>query len=421
MKEVREIEVCVGRQAVPAGTLHFANDGKRQQSVFRYRMSWLERADSFALAPDLPLTDSPHARSGRGAEVRTALPGALADAAPDSWGRRLRRKALGRWASELDHLLLASDETRQGALRFRDERGGLCSRQQRDIPEPDDLARVRWLVDLWENDPDGVDEASVRELADWIGSLGGARPKAGIRDSGGLYLAKFTSVCDTRPVARLEVATLQLAGAAGIGVPPARLAMGRTARPVAVITRFDRRAEDRIPYLSARSLLGMGHEGGGWHTDILDAMLRHAPDPAREMEELHRRLMFSILVSNTDNHLQNIGFLYAGQGRWRLAPAFDINPQPDRERQLKTGIAEEYGRDASIEAAVEAAPYFDLDEDRALASLRAMVSVIRDQWEARLRGTGLTGREIAACRAAFEHDETVKAGRMTAARVAASR
>ena len=99
---------------------------------------------------------------------------------------------------------------------------------------------------------------------------------------------------------------------------------------------------------SAQSFLGREEAKGGYYTDILDGIAAHGVDPARQMEELHNRLMFTILVSNTDDHLKNHGFLYEGDGRWVLAPAFDINPQPERHRTLKTGISEEYGRAASI-------------------------------------------------------------------------
>ena len=222
----------------------------------------------------------------------------------------------------------------------------------------------------------------MRELAGHAGSLGGARPKADFDDNGAPALAKFTSDLDTRPVERVEVATLNLARAAGLNAAEARLELASSRRPVAIIRRFDRRGGGRIPYLSAQSFLGREEAKGGYYTDILDGIAAHGVDPARQMEELHNRLMFTILVSNNDDHLKNHGFLYEGAGRWVLAPAFDINPQPERHRTLKTGISEEYGRAASIGAALEAAPWFDLTEDRTRANLQRILDVIERQWTA---------------------------------------
>lgn len=107
----------------------------------------------------------------------------------------------------------------------------------------------------------------------------------------------------------------------------------------------------QIPYLSAQSFPGRLEAQGSCHTDILDGIITHGVDPDCQMEELHNRLMFTILVSNTDDHLKNHGFRYVDDGRWVLAPAFDINRQPERHRKLTTGISEEYGRTTSIEAA----------------------------------------------------------------------
>ena len=401
----------------PVGELRFEDDGRRQFSAFRYARSWLEQPGAFALAPDLPLGEAPHVRSGRRGATRSALPGAVGDAAPDSWGRGIVERSLARRPNELEFLLAASDETRQGALRFVDEGGRLQSGNQPAVPRRNDLEGLRTLARAYETDP-AIGELQLRKLVGHVGSLGGARPKSDLDDDGVLAIAKLTSPRDTRPVERVEVATLHLARAAGINAAEARLELSASAHPVAVIRRFDRRTEGRVPYLSAQSFLGRQEGSGAFYTDMLDAIATDGSDPERQMEELHQRLMFTILVSNNDDHLKNHGFLYDRDGRWVLAPAFDINPQPERHRILETGISEEYGRAASIEAAMEAAPLFELDEDRARANLKRMVGIIESQWTVHCRAAGMSAREIAALRPAFDHEETATARKLVALSVA---
>lgn len=409
----RRVRVALGQDLLPVGELRFEDNGTRQVSSFHYEQSWLERPGAFALAPDLPLVEGAQVRSGRRGSTRSALPGPISDGTPDSWGRGLIEKALGRPPNELEFLLSVNDETRQGALRFVDEAGTLQSQDWPPVPRRNDLPKLRALARAYETDP-AIGAQRLRELAGHAGSLGGARPKSDFDDGGVLAIAKFTSDLDTRPVERVEVATLNLARAAGLHAAEARLELPDGRRPVAIIRRFDRRGSGRIPYLSAQSFLGREEAQGGYYTDILDGIAAHGVDPVRQMEELHNRLMFTILVSNNDDHLKNHGFLYEADGRWVLAPAFDINPQPQRHRMLETGISEEYGRAASIEAAVEAAAYFDLTEDRARANLRRMLEVIEQQWTIHCRAAGMSSREIAAYRPAFEHEEKAKARKLVA-------
>lgn len=225
-------------------------------------------------------------------------------------------------------------------------------------------------------------------------------------------VAKFTSPRDSRPVERVEVATLRLARAALLNAARARLALGNTALPVALIKRFDRTATDRIHYLSAQSFLGADAATGAFYTDIADGLRASAEDPREQLTELYRRILFTILVSNGDDHLKNHGLLQVGAGRWVLAPAFDINPQPHRQRHLKTGISELSGNQASIEAALEAAPFFDIERDAAAAMLGGMVATIANQWRPLLSAAGLTPREVNAWEPAFEHEETRIARRL---------
>ena len=416
-KDTTRVTVVIGQQKLEVGNLVFEQDGPRQSSMFRYAPAWLERPNRFALSPALPLSEAPFFSSGNRENRRAALPSPVSDGTPDSWGRGIIRKALGRQPSEIEFLLRTDDRTRQGALRYLNEEGIPLSQDAPPVPRSTDLDSIARLARLYESDP-ALGQKELVQLIGDAGSLGGARPKANFDDAGVLSIAKFTSERDLMPIERMEVATLRLARAAGLNAAAARIELGRSDYPVAVIARFDRRKGGRVHYLSAQSFMGADEASGGFYTDLADQMRAHCANHEAQLEELHRRIMFTILVSNNDDHLKNHGFLYGGEQKWVLAPAFDINPQPERHRQLETGISELSGYEASIEAVIEAAPFFDLSEDRAMANLQRLVGTIGDQWEGHCRDAGMSPSEVAAYRGAFQHPEVEKARTMIAPRIA---
>lgn len=415
-KTTRRVRVALGERLEAVGEIVFETDGVRETSMFRYDAGWLASPRRFPVAPTMPLSPAPFYASSSREDRRTALPGPISDGAPDSWGRGLIRKASSGVLTELDYLLAADDATRQGALRYLDESGLPLARSYPPTPrlsELDDLRRLAAAA----GGPE-LDRAARHRLLGSAASLGGARPKANVRDAhGNLYIAKFTSDDDTMPIERAEVATLGLAREVGLDAASARIELGGAKWPVAIVKRFDRspgdpvqnratESGDRIHYLSAQSFIGAETATGAFYTDIADALRAHALDPGAQMAELFRRMMFTILVSNNDDHLKNHGLLHAGEGRWALSPAFDINPQPYRRRHLETGISELSGNAASIEAALEAAPFFDLEADVALDMLSRMVSIIDARWRAHCRAAGMTAQETALYEPAFDHEES---------------
>jgi len=414
-KSTRRLGVALGDALQRVGELIFETDGRRQTSLFRYAPEWLDRRDSFPLAPNLPLSEM-HFHSGSRSSPRSALPGPVADGAPDAWGRGLIRKARRRGLTELDYLLAVDDTTRQGALRYLDEAGRPLAQTYPPVPRLNELDDLRRLVasadEGFELAPDLRDR-----LIGSAGSLGGARPKATVRDGqGALAIAKFTSAQDTMPVERMEVATLALARDCGLNAASAHVELKRSAHPVAVIQRFDRTASGRrTHYLSAQSFLGAEDGASAYYTDIADMLRAHAADAKAEMEELYRRIFFTILVSNNDDHLKNHGLLSVGGGRWSLAPAFDINPQPYRHRHLETGISEQSGNAASIEAALEAAPFFDISADSSASMLARMARTVRERWRHHGLAAGITPTEIKQYEDAFDHEETSAAQRLAGA------
>jgi serine/threonine-protein kinase HipA len=405
-KTTRRVRVALGEALRPVGDLVFEADGRRETCMFRYGADWLADSARFAIAPTLPLAETPFYSAATREHPRSALPGPIADGAPDSWGRGLIRKALPGVLTELDYLLAVDDATRQGALRYVDDAGLPLARTYPPTPRLVELDELRRLAGL-KADALNRDPAARERLLGSAGSLGGARPKASVRDrTGELAIAKFTSAADTLPIERAEVATLQLARAAGLNAASARIELGDTDRPVALIGRFDRADGDRVHYLSAQSFIGAERATAAYYTDIADALRAHALDARAQLTELFRRILFTVLVSNNDDHLKNHGLLHAGEGFWVLSPAFDINPQPHRRRHLETGISEISGSAASIEAAVDAAPFFDIERDVAAGMASRMVATIDERWRACCAAAGMSPGEIETYEPAFDHDES---------------
>ena len=396
-----EAIVALGEAKRIVGRLRFESDGRRRHAQFEYDRAWLTAEGRFALAPGLPLREGGHFSSGKN-DRRSALPGCFADAAPDSWGRALMTRALGSGLNEFDYLVLSDDRTRQGALRFLGDDLEPLSDLTPPIPRLVELDRLRALAHRFERDPGGAQE-EARDLVGVAGSLGGARPKANVRGDGHLWIAKFTSAQDTKPVERAEVATLKLARMCGLRAADARLELRDSNRPVALIRRFDRRGGTRIPYISARTALDWQSEDGGFYTDMADVIRRISSRPVEDLHELWRRIVFTILVSNKDDHLKNHGFIYAGSDRWRLSPAFDINPSPSRHRVLETGIIQGGSFDASLDIALEACVFFDMETQSAKSQVSAMAKTIGSNWKKSLRNEGALISDIRNYVNAFEH------------------
>ncbi len=400
--------VALGESLTSVGQLRFTHVGPRQFSTFTYTAAWIENPRGFSIQPDYSLEAGPFHTSGQSGNMRDALAGVFGDAAPDSWGRRLLERAYGNGLNEFEYLTLSDDTCRQGALRFVDDEGEIIRGKAQDaVPRLVDLEAITAIARAYEQGKE-ISAEDMQALAG-AGGSGGARPKANVRDGDGLWLAKFTSVHDQQPIERVEVATLRLAEACGIRTPEARLELAETSFPVALIQRFDRRGTARIPYISARTALGKTGTELGSYTEIVDFMRSYSSDPAEDFRELYRRLVFTILVSNKDDHLKNHGFLYVGAGRWRLSPVFDVNPAPDRNPHLETAILEGGAHDRSIDLALEACEFFELSEPDARDMIRAIALRISDGWREAFRLVGVTGSKARDYEPAFDHDQMATA------------
>jgi serine/threonine-protein kinase HipA len=349
----------------------------------------------------------------------TKLFGSIGDSAPDRWGRMLMRRAERRRAGkeggtphslrEIDFLLMVNDEARQGALRFALNEGGpyLSGHGPQKIPPLVELPRLLSASERVAAENETEDD--LRLLLAPGSSLGGARPKASTRDRDGqLAIAKFPNRGDEINVVLWEALSLKLAAKAGIEVPVWRIETVRK-RPVLLLRRFDRAASRRIPFLSAMSMLGAKDNEERSYLEFVDALRQHGARPKEDMRALWRRIVFTILISNTDDHLRNHGFLYAGPAGWRLSPAYDLNPVPAdiKPRILSTAITPD-DSSASLELAIDVAEYFDLkvaDARKIAAETAKAVST----WRAEAKKLGLGAMEIERMASAFEHEDLQQA------------
>lgn len=393
--------VALGESLTPVGLLRFSEVGPRQFSTFAYDPRWRDNPRAFAIMPGMPLAGGVFHASGQSGD---ALAGVFVDAAPDSWGRRLLERAYGTGLTEFAYLTLTDDTCRQGALRFLDNDGQIIRGGAAAVPRLIDLQAITALARAYEQGQE-ISAEQMQTLAG-AGGSGGARPKANVRDGEALWLAKFTSVNDQQPIERVEVATLRLAKACGIRTPEARLELADTAFPVALIRRFDRRGRARIPYISARTALGKTGNELGSYTEIVDFLRGYAAEPQADFRELFLRLIFTILVSNKDDHLKNHGFLYVGTGRWRLSPLFDVNPAPDRNPHLETAILEGGSFDRSIHMALESCDFFEIPENDARQMIRQTSQVISGGWREALRQVGVTSSLARTYEPAFVNEQS---------------
>lgn len=425
----RTIGVFIGDAAQEVGTLRVDIQGNRQSAGFEYHPSWLSSADSFAIEPGLPLL--PGMQFHKQTRNGSLFHGAIADTEPDGWARRviLRDHAKRRHderseglvdnappLNPLDFLLAIDDANRVGALRFKDENGVFQRSTQRGRRTAPPLVELRALLAATHAVETNTDTA--KDLAYLRGrgtSLGGMRPKCSvIDDNGRLSIGKFPSITDDRAVTKGEVLAMRLAKDAGIDAAAARL-VSSEGEPVALIERFDRRDDGRrIPYLSAATMLGVetGDSDEHTYTEIIDVLRQYGADAQSDIEEIWRRVAFFILINNVDDHLHNHGFLHAARGQWRLAPAFDINPFPERARELKTWISEQSGPEASVESLMSISTYCRIDLPKAKSILKSVTQAVW-RWRERGREIGMTDVELDQFSDAFHHQQAASARRIT--------
>ena len=378
--------------------------GQNETSTFQYANSWLEHKAAFPIDPSLYLTSTPQ-------YADKPLFGCFTDCAPDRWGRVLmnrfektRAKEENRQPKQLnnvDFMMLVNDDARQGALRFKDdpEENFMFPADIKPIPP---LIRLPELLSAAEKIDEHLETSEDLKLLLAPGSsLGGARPKASVIDrEGDLCIAKFPKKDDYGNTVLWEAVALTLAKDSGINVPSWQIkeVMGKS---VIIIKRFDRDKNKRIPFASAMTLLGASDGDKSYsYQNIADVIRQFSSNPKNDLSELWRRIVFSVLISNTDDHLRNHGFLRLDNNGWRLSPVYDINPSVDNTSFLSTMISDD-DNSANLENALSVAQYFELSDETANNIITEVKSAV-STWKKVAKQLGLSQEEINSREVAFK-------------------
>lgn len=405
------VSLSLGNETIRVGTLWFHTRGPKESASFEYDKKWLDHPEKFSIEPALKLTEgSFHTENGM------SLFGSIGDSAPDRWGRILMRRSEAlqsrihhrplKTLSEVDYLLGVNDEARQGALRFSvssDIYTFLAPKESTSIPPLVDLPKLLNATERVIAENESAED--LRLLLAPGSSLGGARPKASVRDrDGSLAIAKFPKKDDDYSVVMWEAVALTLAKKAGIRVPFYRIEKICT-RSVIIISRFDRKDGQRIPFLSAMSMLGAQDNEQHSYLEMAYALMQNGASPEEDMKELWRRIIFTIMVSNTDDHLRNHGFLYERHKGWRLSPAYDINPTPrDIAPRFLTTSIDFNDHSASLETAMRVAKDFRLKKEEALSIIQDVKTAVKE-WRSVAAAFGISKRECDRMSSAFVTDD----------------
>jgi serine/threonine-protein kinase HipA len=398
-----QVWVDLDGASIPAGRLYSHRHRGTESASFTYDSVYLADRRAYPLDPALPLLSGTLQTPGN-----QKIFGAFSDSCPDRWGQRLieraefRRVAAGggtpRSFGQFDLLLGVRDDLRQGAIRYYvDDK--FVADNATGVPVMTDLPTLLSAADAID---DGVDAQSLALLLRAGSSLGGARPKAHVRDHNGrIAIAKFPSPSDSWNVMAWEATALDLAAQAGIAVPIHHLErIG--GRDVLIVDRFDRTAGGiRRGYMSIMTALEASDGELRSYVDIAEVLEERAADAARDLTELWRRIVFSILISNTDDHLRNHALLHVQADTWRLSPAFDLNPNPaPGPKHLSTAI--DGDTLADIRDALAVAPLFRLNADGARGVLRQVRDAV-GHWREVAARHGLAASDVTAMAPAFEH------------------
>ena len=307
-----------------------------------------------------------------------------------------------RTLGKADFLLGVRDDTRQGAIRFRQPGdGAYYSAHHHAVPRLIEVARLMRAADRLRED--GGFDRDLADLIDAGSSLGGARPKAAVMSSAcRLTIAKFPrSGSDEWDAPAWEEAQLRLARLAGISVASSQL-LPIAGRHVLLVDRFDRQGSPRVAFASALTMLEASDGERRSYLEIADLIERNSPKAEADLCELYRRIIFSVLTANTDDHLRNHAFLRERDG-WSLSPAYDLNPNPDNPARLSTAIDFD-DTSASIDVALAVGGHFRLSPIAA-RGLIADIERATSSWRDVARQLGLPAMEIERMTAAYETEQ----------------
>ncbi|HOW39504.1 MAG TPA: HipA domain-containing protein [Bacteroidales bacterium] len=374
------------KEPVLMGVLNAEFTRGKEIFSFSYSEDWLKSSYSQILDPELQLyTGSQYAKD----EKQNF--GVFLDSSPDRWGRVLMKrreaamarsdKRIERTLRESDYLLGVFDGHRMGAIRFKEDPNGPFLNDNKTLAYPP-WTSIRELEQIslkLEDDNANEDPEYLKWLNILINpgsSLGGARPKASVFDEkNNLWIAKFPSKSDIKDIGGWEMVTNELARNAGLNVAESRIQKFSSKYYTFLTKRFDRSdTGERIHFASAMTMLGYvdgnNFQDGVSYLEMVDFLTQYGAKVESDLRELWQRIVFSILVSNTDDHLRNHGFMLTEKG-WILSPAFDINPNEDGVGlSLNISIDD---NSLDLDLALEVAEYFRLTDEEAIR----IIEVIR--------------------------------------------
>jgi serine/threonine-protein kinase HipA len=395
------------------GVLSAVSTRGREIFSFAYDKTWLQNGHAQQLDPDLGLFGGPQYSQ----DERDNF-GIFLDSAPDRWGRVLMERREAQMAREevrrpktlleTDYLLGVHDLHRMGAIRFKNEHDGPFLHADAAMATPP-FTKIRTLEEAsLQLERDGAE--TRKDFAVWIdlllspgSSLGGARPKASVIDpKGHLWIAKFPSARDGMDTGGWEAVVNVLASKAGLRVAEGNARRFTQDHHTYLTKRFDRLGTQRIHFASAMTLLGKtdgkaGHTEKVSYLDIAEFIMRQGLQPKKDLEELWRRIVFNICVSNSDDHLRNHGFLLEQKG-WILSPAYDINPVP-HSRGLHLNI-NETSNALDLEICREVAEQFRLKQKEAETIIEKVKESV-SHWHEIARKLGISRSEIVQMEGAF--------------------
>jgi len=415
-KEILVYAGWVGKEAgTKLGLLRAEQIGGEEIFTFEYDSEWLKRSESIELDPELGLFEGPQRPSKEKINF-----GFFLDSSPDRWGRTLlqRREILiadkedrsPRTLKDSDYLLGLEDETRMGALRFKLEENGDFMNNNPELAAPP-MSSIRELEEasLQIEDENFFEH---REAINWLrlilapgSSLGGARPKANVKDTEKkLWIAKFPSRNDEINKGAWEFLVYKLAISCAIQMSKSSCQRYGKSRHHTFLTKgCDRmNTKKRIHFASAMTLLGhidgYSFRDGASYLDMVDLIERIGIEPETDIRELWKRITFSVLISNTDDHLRNHGFLLT-DGGWKLSPAYDLNPNP-QGFGLSLNISENDNR-LSEELCLEVAELFRWKNNDAYKYLNDSKKVIGN-WKDLASKIGISNAEKRRMAPAFK-------------------
>jgi serine/threonine-protein kinase HipA len=386
---------------------HFAK-GKKSFS-FEYDKNWIKSKQQMLLDPDIQFYSGPQFPNNK------ENFGIFLDSMPDTWGRTLMKRRINQYAKEkgekartlydIDYLLGVYDESRMGALRFKTEADGPFLDNNNTSPTPpwSSIRELQHAAKMLENDDDN------NEVQKWLSilmapgsSLGGARPKANILDEKKeLWIAKFPSKNDTIDKGAWEMLAYKLGVKAGINMAPCKIEKIAGNYNTFFTKRFDRENGERIHFASAMTMTGNSEDTIRDNTpsylDIADFIQNYGVKINENLQQLWRRIIFNIAISNTDDHLRNHGFILTDEG-WILSPAYDINPSIDKD-----GLAlniDTHNNELDFNLAKSVGEYFRLNSVQMDQIIDEVVKAV-SHWKVIAKKIGISRAEQELMAAAF--------------------